>query len=196
MRRRELITLIGGMATTWPVAALAQRSERVRRIGVLSPFSQADPETQALLAAFKQRFQELGWTDGRNVKFEYRFTDGNPERTRAAGAELVGLSPDVILAYANPAVSSLIQVTQTIPIVFTQASDPVGSGFVSSLAHPGGNITGFHSFEPALPGNGWKCSKSLPLVCAGQLSSTIRILRPMWRSCARQRRPHPPSVSR
>jgi putative ABC transport system substrate-binding protein len=140
------------MATTWPVAALAQRSERVRRIGVLSPFSQADPETQALLAAFKQRFQELGWSDGRNVKFEYRFTDGNPERTRAAGAELVGLSPDVILAYANPAVSSLIQVTQTIPIVFTQASDPVGSGFVSSLAHPGGNITGFHSFEPAIAG--------------------------------------------
>ena len=152
MRRRELITLIGGIATTWPVAALAQRSERVRRIGVLSPFSQADPETQALLAAFKQRFQELGWTDGRNVQFEYRFTDGNPERTRAAGAELVGLSPDVILAYANPAVSSLIQVTQTIPIVFTQASDPVGSGFVSSLAHPGGNITGFHSFEPAIAG--------------------------------------------
>src|SRR5262249_9882427 len=88
--------------------------------------------------------------EGRNVQLDYRYTDGNTERTRVAGAELVALAPDAILAYANPAVSSLMQVTHTIPIVFTQASDPVGSGFVSNLAHPGGNITGFHSFEPAI----------------------------------------------
>jgi putative tryptophan/tyrosine transport system substrate-binding protein len=124
----------------------------MRRIGVLIPFSETDAETQALVAAFKQRFQELGWIDGRNVRFDYGYTDGNPERTRVAAVELVGLGPDVILAYANPAVSSLVQVTRTIPIVFTQASDPVGSGFVSNLARPGGNITGFHSFEPSIGG--------------------------------------------
>ena len=127
---------------------------------MLIPF-QTDPETQALLAAFKQRFKELGWTEGGNVHIDYRFTDGNPERTRAASAELVGLSPDVILAYANPAVSSLMQVTQSIPIVFTQASDPVGSGFVSNLAHPGGNITGFPSFEPAIAGKWLEVLKEL-----------------------------------
>src|SRR3974390_2507477 len=151
MRRREFITLISGAVTSRPLAAFGQRGQRVRRIGVLIPFH-ADSETQPLLPAFTQRFKELGWTEGDNVHIDYRFTDGNPERTRAASAELVGLSPDVILAYANPAVSSLMQVTQSIPIVFTQASDPVGSGFVSNLAHPGGNITGFPSFEPAIAG--------------------------------------------
>ena len=152
MQRREFITLLGGAATAWPFLAEAQNTERVRRIGVLIPFSEADAETQTLLAAFKQCFQELGWIEGRNVLVESRFTDGNPERTRGAGVELVAFAPDAILAYANPAVSSLIQVTRTIPIVFVQASDPVGSGFVSNLARPGGNITGFHSFEPAIGG--------------------------------------------
>ena len=160
MRRREFITLISSAVASPPLAAFGQRGEHVRRIGVLIPF-QADPETQALLAAFKQRFKELGWTEGGNVHIDYRFTDGNPERTRAASAELVGLSPDVILAYANPAVSSLMQVTQSIPIVFTQASDPVGSGFVSNLAHPGGNITGFPSFEPAIAGKWLEVLKEL-----------------------------------
>jgi putative ABC transport system substrate-binding protein len=148
MRRREFIALAGSAALT-PLAADAQQRERVRRVGVLIPFRE-DAETLILVAAFKQRFQELGWTEGRNVQLDYRHTDGNPERTRSASADLVALAPDAILAYANPAVSSLMQVTQTIPIVFTQASDPVGSGFVSNLAHPGGNITGFHSFEPAI----------------------------------------------
>ena len=152
MQRREFITLLGGAATAWPFLAEAQNTELVRRIGVLIPFSEADAETQTLLAAFKQCFQELGWIEGRNVLVESRFTDGNPERTRGAGVELVAFAPDAILAYANPAVSSLIQVTRTIPIVFVQASDPVGSGFVSNLARPGGNITGFHSFEPAIGG--------------------------------------------
>jgi len=150
VRRRKFIALLGGAVVAWPLAARAQQAERIRRIGVLIPFSQTDSETQALLAAFKQRFQEIGWTEGRNVEFEYRYTDGNPERTRAAAKELVDLVPNAILAYANPAVSALMPVTKTIPIVFTQASDPVGSGFVSNLAHPGGNITGFHSFEPTI----------------------------------------------
>jgi putative ABC transport system substrate-binding protein len=152
MRRRDLIKSIVCAATAWPLAARAQQPNRMRRIGVLIPFSETDSETQVLVAAFKQRFQELGWTDGRNVAFEHRYTDGNPERTRAAAADLVGLAPDAILAYANPAVSALVQATRTIPIIFTQASDPVGSGFVSSLARPGGNATGFHSFEPAIGG--------------------------------------------
>jgi len=148
MRRREFVTLLGGALATWP--AHAQQPNRTRRIGVLIPFSETDSETQALLGAFKQRLQELGWTEGSNVTFEHRYTDGNPERTRAAAKELADFSPNAILAYANPAVSALMPVTKTIPIVFTQASDPVGSGFVSNLAHPGGNITGFHSFEPAI----------------------------------------------
>ncbi|HXX06599.1 MAG TPA: ABC transporter substrate-binding protein [Pseudolabrys sp.] len=151
MRRREFITLVGA-AVAWPLAARAQQVERPRRIGVLIPFRESDPETQILLAAFKQRFRDLGWIEDRNVRFDHRYTDGNPEPTRVAAAELVALSPDVILAYANPAVSSLMLVTRTIPIVFTQASDPVGSGFVPNLAHPGGNITGFHAFEPAISG--------------------------------------------
>jgi putative ABC transport system substrate-binding protein len=150
MRRRDFIAILGGAAAIRPLAARAQQQrDRVRRIGVLIPFRE-DAETQVLVAAFRQRFQELGWTEGRNVQLDYRYTDGNPERTRSASAELVALVPDAILAYANPAVASLMQVTHTIPIVFTQASDPVGSGFVSNLAHPGGNITGFHSFEPAI----------------------------------------------
>jgi len=149
MRRRDFISLISGSVVIWPLAARAQQRDRVRRIGVLSPFTE-DAETQALVVAFRQRFQELGWTEGRNVQLDYRYTDGNPERTRSASTELVALAPDAILAQANPAVASLMQVTHTIPIVFTQVSDPVGSGFVSNLAHPGGNVTGFHSFEPAI----------------------------------------------
>src|SRR5262245_42976810 len=130
MRRRQFVLGLGG-AVAWPLAPRAEQSrDRIRRIGVLIPFRE-DAETEALVVAFRQRFQELGWTQGRNVQFEYRYTDGNPERTRSASAELVALAPDAILAYANPAVASLMQVTHTIPIVFTQASDPVGSGFRS-----------------------------------------------------------------
>jgi ABC-type uncharacterized transport system substrate-binding protein len=154
MRRREFICLIGGTVVMWPLTAGAQQRDRVRQIGLLSPFSKDDSETKARLAAFKERLEQLGWTDGRNIRIEYRFSEGNVERTRAAAAELVALTPDVIIAYANPAVSALKPITNTIPIVFTQVSDPVGSGFVADLAHPGGNITGFHSFEPAI-GEKW-----------------------------------------
>src|SRR5262245_31847061 len=152
MRRREFISLLGGAMAVWPLTARGQQRDRVRQIGVLSPFSETDPETKAKLAALKERLERLGWIDGRNIRIEYRFSDGNVERTRGAAAELVALTPEVIVAYANPAVSALKPVTSTIPIVFTQVSDPVGSGFVTDLAHPGGNITGFHSFEPAIGG--------------------------------------------
>jgi ABC-type uncharacterized transport system substrate-binding protein len=152
VKRREFITLASGAVIVWPLAARAQQPDRARRLGVLIPFSESDPETQARLAAFKQAMQNLGWQDGRTLRSEYRFTGGNIEQTRAAATELVALAPDVIVAYANPAVSALMPMTRTIPIVFTQVSDPVGSGFVESLTRPGGNITGFHSFEPPIGG--------------------------------------------
>jgi putative ABC transport system substrate-binding protein len=151
LKRRELITLVGG-AAAWPLMARAQPSVRVRRIGVLWGLAENDEVYQPYLSAFKQRVQDLGWIDGRNVRIDYRFTGGNAERIRIAAEELVALAPAVIFVTTNPAVSALMQKTRTIPIVFTLVSDSVGGGFVASLAHPGGNITGFHNFEPELAG--------------------------------------------
>src|SRR6266702_1104926 len=152
MQRREFITLLGGAAAAWPTAARAQQADRMRRVGVLMGFAENDEVWQDYLAAFKERLQDLGWTDGRNVRIDYRFTGESTERIRIAAAELVAIGPDVIFVSTNPAVSALMQSTRTIPIVFTWVSDSVGSGFVASLARPGGNITGFHNFEPALGG--------------------------------------------
>lgn len=152
MRRRKFLGVLGGVAAVWPLVASAQQPDRVRRIGVLMGFAENDEVWQAYLTAFKQRLQDLGWTDGRNVRFDIRFTGDSAERTRIAAAELVALAPDVIFVTTNPVVSALTQVTRTIPIVFTWVSDSVGSGYVASLAHPGGNVTGFHNFEPAMGG--------------------------------------------
>jgi putative ABC transport system substrate-binding protein len=151
MRRREFITLLGG-AAAWPLAARAQQRDRVKYLGVLWGLAENDNVYEPYLSAFKQRLQDLGWIEGRNVRIEYRFTGGVTERMRVAARELVALAPDVIFATTNPAVAALLQETRTIPIVFTLVSDSVGSGFVPSLAHPGGNITGFHNFEPDLSG--------------------------------------------
>jgi putative ABC transport system substrate-binding protein len=151
VRRRTFIKLLGGAAVAWPVVGRAQQSVRVRRIGVLWGFAE-DEVYQPYLSAFRQRVRDLGWIDGRNVRFDYRFTDGSTERIRIAAEELVALAPDIIFVTTNPAVSALMQETRTIPIVFTLVSDSIGSGFVASLAHPGGNITGFHNFEPELAG--------------------------------------------
>ena len=147
MRRREFITLIGGAAAGWPLAARAQQRERMRRIGVLMTLAADDPEGQARLTAFVQGLQELGWTDGRNVQIDYRWPAGDAERIRRYAAELAALAPDIILAGGGAVVPSLLQATRTIPIVFTQTPDPVGAGFVESLARPGGNVTGFTGFE-------------------------------------------------
>jgi len=144
MRRRDFITFLGGAAAAWPLAARAQQPERVRRIGVLMPYAKDNPEGQARLAAFVRELQQLGWTDGRNVKIEHRWDTGD---LRRAATELLSLSPDVILASATPAVAALQQATHTVPIVFTQVFDPVSAGFVVSLAKPGGNLTGFTSFD-------------------------------------------------
>jgi putative ABC transport system substrate-binding protein len=142
MRRREFITLLGG-AAAWPIAALAQQAGRMRRIGVLMGLTADDPEGQRYIAALLKGLQDLGWTPGRNLQIEYRWAGSDSDRIRTYVAELVGLSPDVILANSSLVVAPLQQHTQSIPIVFTQLTDPVASGFVASLARPGGNITGF-----------------------------------------------------
>jgi putative tryptophan/tyrosine transport system substrate-binding protein len=146
MRRRKFITLLGG-AAAWPVAAFAQQRERMRRIGVLVPNAADDPESMARNAAFLQGLQELGWTVGRNVQIDYRWTQGDPERARRAAAELVTLAPDVIFTLGASTMGPLLQTTRSVPIVFVVVIDPVGSGFVASLARPGGNVTGFAQFE-------------------------------------------------
>ena len=152
MRRRDFIKVIVGSAATWPLAARAQQGEHMRRIGVLMNGAADDPEGQARIAAFHQGLQELGWTLGRNARIDARWGAVDADSSRRYAAELVGLAPDVILAAASPAVAALQQTTRTIPIVFTTVADPVGAGFVETLAHPGGNITGFSLFEYTLSG--------------------------------------------
>jgi putative tryptophan/tyrosine transport system substrate-binding protein len=151
MKRREVITLLGG-AAAWPLAAHAQQPERMRRIGVLIPYAADDPEGQARTAAFLQGLQQLGWTEGRNVRIDYRWSAGDADRARRYAAELVALAPDVILASGTSTVGPLLQATRTVPIVFPVIGDPVGAGFVDSLARPGGNATGFMSREYSLSG--------------------------------------------
>jgi len=151
MRRRAFISLIGGAAAL-PLAVRAQQRDRVKYLGVLWGLAENDNVYEPYLSTFKQRLQDLGWIENRNVRVEYRFTGGVTERIRVAARELVAHAPDVIFATTNPAVAALLQETRTVPIVFTLVSDSIGSGFVPSLAHPGGNTTGFHNFEPDLSG--------------------------------------------
>jgi putative ABC transport system substrate-binding protein len=151
MNRRDLITLLGG-AAAWPVAARAQQSGRMRQIGVLMGYGEADPEAKALLSQFTQGLSELGWSDGRNVRIDIRWAAGNVERMQTLAKELVDLRPDVILANTTPVTAALQRVTQTIPIVFVIVADPIGSGFVASLPRPGGNITGFVNEEASTAG--------------------------------------------
>jgi putative ABC transport system substrate-binding protein len=149
LRRREFIAGLGG-AVICPLTATAQQAERMRRIGVLWNLAEDDPESQARLTAFRQGLQELGWTDGRNMLMGYRWGAADVARARKMAAELIALAPDVILTSASPAVTGLQEVTRTVPIVFAGVVDPVGAGFVASLARPGGNTTGFTLFEYSL----------------------------------------------
>ena len=142
MKRREFIRLVGGAAVAWPLAARAQQPERVRRIGTLDLLSESDPVGRAQIDAFRKKLQELGWTEGRNILIDERWAGSNPERARNYARELITLAPDVILARSS-VMSLLQQETSIVPIVFIGGSDPVAEGFVTSLAHPGGNITGF-----------------------------------------------------
>jgi putative ABC transport system substrate-binding protein len=145
-RRKFLATLLGG-AAAWPLVARAQQPARVRRAGVLMPYSETAPEGQSRIAAFTQQLRQLGWIDGRNLQVDIRWATNDAQRIRRDAAELVALAPDVLVATANLPVAALQQATRGIPIVFVQTADPVGAGFVDSLARPGGNITGFTPFE-------------------------------------------------
>ena len=151
MRRREFLGLVGG-AATWPVASKAQQGERVRRVGILNILGSDDPEGQARRAVFEQTLEQLGWTVGRDLKIETRQVGSDKDRLRRYAAELVALAPDVIFSIGSLPVASLQQTTRTIPIVFMNVTDPVGAGIVESMAHPGGNITGFSNFEYTMSG--------------------------------------------
>jgi putative ABC transport system substrate-binding protein len=142
MKRREFIALLGG-AAVWPLAAHGRQKEHVRRIGFVLGIAENDPEGHARITAFRQGLDALGWTEARNIRIDYRFADGDPERVRAYVAELVASAPDLIVGHSTPVVAALKQATSTIPIVFAVVNDPVSQGLIASLAHPGGNITGF-----------------------------------------------------
>jgi putative tryptophan/tyrosine transport system substrate-binding protein len=152
MRRREFIALAGGAAVAWPLAGRAQQPERVRRVGVLLPSPENDPITQAFVTTFALALERFGWVEGKNIRFDYRFAADDPALFKTYAAELVGLSPDAILASTPPAVVALHQQTVTIPIVFVLAVDPVGLGLVQSLARPGANITGVGAIDPPIMG--------------------------------------------
>jgi putative tryptophan/tyrosine transport system substrate-binding protein len=143
MRRREFITLLGGTAFAWPLAAYAQQSDRMRLIGMLMGYAESDPAAQSEVAAFRGGLVKLGWTEGSNLRIELRWSAGDPDRMKTFAKELVDLRPDAILSQTTPVTSALARETRTIPIVFVSVSDPIASGFAANLAHPGGNITGF-----------------------------------------------------
>jgi putative ABC transport system substrate-binding protein len=151
VKRREFVALVGG-AAAWPFVVGAQQRERLRRVGVLMGIAESDVDARPRANAFQEGLRELGWIEGQNIRFEYRWAAADPERMRAHAAELVALPPDLILANTTPVVVALRQATRTIPIVFVQVVDPIGPGFVMSLARPGGNITGYVNFEFSMAG--------------------------------------------
>jgi putative ABC transport system substrate-binding protein len=161
MKRREFITLVGGAAAASPLAARAQQPERMRRIGVLMNLAADDALGQARQTAFVRALEELGWADGRTVRIDIRWGAGDADRYRKYAAELVAFAPDVILATSGATMPALVQATRTVPIVFVQVPDPVGSGFVASLARPGGNATGFTQFEFGLSGKWLEALKAI-----------------------------------
>jgi putative ABC transport system substrate-binding protein len=151
LTRRECVTLIGG-AAAWPLAARAQQSERMRRIGVLMAYPERDAEAQAWVAAFREGLRQLGWAEGQNILIDTRWTAVNVESLQRFAKELVALQPDLVLSSSTPSTAALSQQTRTIPIIFAIVADPVGSGFVASLPRPGGNVTGFTNLEPTMGG--------------------------------------------
>jgi putative ABC transport system substrate-binding protein len=157
-RRRTFIAGLGSAAAC-PVVARAQQGDRVRRIGVFMALAADDPETASRTAALLQTLQQFGWADGRNVRIEYRSSLGDAERVRRYAAELAALGPDIILAVGGAHTAATLQATRTIPIVFVQATDPVGAGLVANLARPGGNVTGFTSYEYGISAKCWISSR-------------------------------------
>jgi putative ABC transport system substrate-binding protein len=173
MRRREFISLLGGTAV-WPLIARAQQPERVRRIGVLSVLDEGDREMKAWLAAFRQRLESLGWSEDRNVRIDVRFVAADAKLAQALASELVALQPDVILAQSTEITAALQKETRAIPIVFVAVSDPIGSGFIGSLARPGGNLTGLLNFEATITGKWLAMLKEI----APQLSRAALVANP------------------
>src|SRR3954453_8470901 len=161
MRRREFITLCGGAAAAWPLAAGAQQPGGMRRIGVLMAIAVDDPEGQARLRAFVLGLERLGWIVDNNIRVDYRWAGSNADDTRKYAAELLALPPDVILAHSSASVAPLLLATRTVPVVFTLVADPVGAGYVESLARPGGNATGFTNFEYSIAGKWLELLKEL-----------------------------------
>ncbi|HXZ21391.1 MAG TPA: ABC transporter substrate-binding protein [Pseudolabrys sp.] len=152
MRRRDFIKVIAGLAAAWPLAGRAQQSDRLRRIGVLFNRAESDPEGQARLLILQQTLQQLGWRDGGNVRLDIRWGEDDVEHHRRYAAELVALEPDVVIASGTLSVTALQRISRSLPIVFVGVTDPVGAGVVNSLAHPGGNVTGFMIYEYSLGG--------------------------------------------
>jgi len=174
VKRREFITVLGGAAAAWPLAARAQQPAKVRRVGMLIGYAENDPETQARLLAFRQGLDHLGWKEGSSVVIDYRFAPASPDQAQHFAKELVALRPDVLVGNSTPATAALLRETRTIPIVFVGVSDPLGSGFVASIARPGGNTTGFTNFESSLTG------KWLEM---GYPQSTLTVTRPSMAAC-------------
>jgi putative ABC transport system substrate-binding protein len=145
MKRREFITLLGG-ATAWPLVARAQQPVGMRRIGVLMAYAESDPEGQAFVTVFQEGLQKLGWTEGRNIQIDYRWASGDVESMQRLAKELVALQPDVILSHSTTTTANMLQQTRAIPIIFANVTDPIGSGFVTSLPRPGGNAHRFHQY--------------------------------------------------
>jgi putative ABC transport system substrate-binding protein len=162
MRRREFITLLGGAAAVWPIAARAQQPERVRRIGALIGGSaENDPESRARVAALREGLAQRGWSEGRNLRIDYRWAGTDPDRIRAFAAELVATGPEAIFANSTPATTGVLQATRSIPIVFASVSDPVGDGIVAGFARPGGNVTGFTNVDASMGGKWLEILKEL-----------------------------------
>ena len=178
--RRELLAALGGAAVAWPLAARAQQGVAVRRIGVLMAYAEGDPEAQARIGAVRQGLRELGWTEGHNLQMEIRWGTGDPDRARTFTTELISLAPDVIVAHGTPALGALHGATRTLPVVFVSVIDPVGAGYVESLARPGGSITGFSTFEPEIGGKWLELLKEI----APGLRRVAGILDPSFRGFA------------
>ena len=193
MRRREFITSLGSAAAVWPLAARAQQPARLRRIGVLMIHAEGESEGQARVGAFRKQLADLGWFENRNVQIDYRWGVAEATRAQVMAAELVALAPDVIVANGTAATAAAQKTTRRIPVVFVVVTDPVGAGFVESQARPGGNITGFSTFEPEIGGKWLELLRDITPACAGWLASSIRPLPDLPRSGARSKswRPKP-----
>ena len=161
MRRRQFVTLLGGAAAAWPLAVRAQQGERMRRIGALIGGAETDPESRARVAALREGLEQRGWSEGRNLRIDYRWASADSDRIRAFAAELVATAPEAIFAHTTPATTRLLEATRNIPIVFASVSDPIGDGIVASFARPGGNVTGFTNVEASMGGKWLEILKEL-----------------------------------